>query len=83
MKLTSAICNTNLERIIQYLITCPMYTLFYFHFSCFDEIPLEKKNSLAENGLISLQFHHCGKVETRTQVIVPSDFSQEQRETKQ
>lgn len=43
MKLTSAICNTNLERIIQYLITCPMYTLFYFHFSCFDEIPLEKK----------------------------------------
>lgn len=47
MKLTSAICNTNLERIIQYLITCPMYTLFYFHFSCFDEIPLEKKKQLS------------------------------------
>lgn len=43
----------------------------------------KKKNSFTENGLFSLQFHHCGKVETRTQVIVTPYFSQEQRETKQ
>lgn len=42
----------------------------------------KRKNCLAENGFFSLQFYHCGKVKTGTQVIVTSYFSQEQRETK-